>query len=114
MSSSLVSRPSGAALAPSRSTRRLERSVGNSLDHLGARHVLDVARIRAQEDLEIEAIHAIEGIADAAVMSAAMVLSKARLLMDMNPMDAGLIQGIAHMGGMALADRVRTGARRIG
>jgi hypothetical protein len=105
---------SGAASPTSRSTRRLERSVFGSLERMGAQQVLDVARIRAQEDCEIEAIHAIEGIADAGVMSAAMVLSKARLLMDMSPMDAGLIQGIAQIGGMAIADRVRTGARRIG
>ena len=43
-----------------------------------------------------------------------MVLSKARLLMDMNPMDAGMIQGIAQIGGFAIADRVRTAAKRIG
>ena len=101
-------------LTRSRSTRRLERSVITSLERLGAQQIVDVARIRAQEDLQIEAIQAIEGIADAGVMSAAMVLSKARLLMDMNPMDAGMIQGIAQIGGFAIADRVRTAAKRIG
>ena len=96
-----------------RTTRRLERSVGNSLSVMGARHVLDVARVRAEEDLQVERIHAVESITSEGVMSAAMVMNKARVLMDMNPMDAGVIQSIAQLGCLGLAEIVSGSARKL-
>jgi hypothetical protein len=99
--------------ASSRSTRRLERSVGNSLSVMSARHVLDIARVRAEEDLQVERIHAVESITSEGVMSAAMVMNKARVLMDMNPMDAGVIQSIAQLGCLGLAEIVSGSARKL-
>lgn len=93
--------------------RRTQKSVGQSLAIMGSRHVLDVARIRAEEDLQVERLHAVESITSEGVMSAALVMNRARLLMDMNPMDAGVIQSVAQLGCLGLAEIVSGSARRL-
>ena len=93
--------------------RRTQKSVGDSLAIMGGRHVLDVARIRAEEDLQVERIHAVESITSEGVMSAAQIMSRARILMDMNPMDAGVIQSVAQLGCLGLAEIVSGSARRL-
>ena len=93
--------------------RRTQKSVGQSLAIMSSRHVLDVARIRAEEDLQVERLHAVESITSEGVMSAAMVMNRARLLMDMNPMDAGMIQSVAQIGVMEVARVVQSTGRRL-
>ena len=103
----------GSGIVPSSSGRRLERSVGNALDQLGARQVIDVARLRAVEALQVERVHAVQNIANEGVMAAAHVMSRARMLMDRNPMDAGIIQSMAQLGCMDLANVVSSSGRRL-
>ncbi len=112
MSQSLTPFSQTAEVTPSRATR-LERSVGNALQTMGAHHLLDVARVRAAEDLQIERIHAVESIASEGVMSASMLMNKARLLMDMNPVDAGVIQSIAQIGAVGIAEIVSRSGRKL-
>jgi hypothetical protein len=112
MNQHLIPLPSS-EVEPSRSSRRLERSVGDALQRMGGHHVLDVARVRAAEDLQIERIHAVESIASEGVMSASMLMSKARLLMDMNPIDAGVIQSIAQIGAVGIAEIVSRSGRKL-
>jgi hypothetical protein len=115
MSQSLIpmSQSSSSSVVTRGSTRRLERSVGNSLSLMSARHVLDVARVRAEEDLQVERIHAVESITSEGVMSAAQIMNRARILMDMNPMDAGIIQSVAQLGCLGLADIVSGSAGKL-
>jgi hypothetical protein len=111
MNSNLVPLASERTLATSQ--RQVNRSVSRSLAVMGGRHTLDVAQIRASEDLEVERIHAVESITNEGVMSAAHIMSRARILMDMSPMDAGIIQSIAQLGCISLAEIVGSSGRRV-
>jgi excinuclease UvrABC helicase subunit UvrB len=95
------------------SHRQVTRSVGRSLAVMGGQHTLEVARVRASEDLEVERIHAVESITNEGVMSAAHIMSRARILMDMSPMDAGIIQSIGQLGCVSLAEIVGSSGRRV-